>query len=62
MNDGDRLGIFWVYYYFLCPPLMKCTTVIMPDNAFLDPKLFLETVKKQKLTVTAAALEPRPPT
>ena len=52
MNDGDRLGIFGVYYYSLCPPPMRCTTIIMPDKAFLDPTLILETVRYVAVTLS----------
>ena len=60
LQPGDRVGLFWIYYYFLCPLLFGCTTVIIPDRAFLDPKLFLDCVKRQRLAavyITPSILE-----
>ena len=60
LNDGDKVGLFWIYYYFLCPMLMKCTPVILPDRAFLDPAVFLGCVRRHQLAaiyVTPSVLE-----
>ena len=37
LRPGDRVGLFWLYYYFLCPLSLGATVVVLPDTAFLDP-------------------------
>lgn len=51
MNEGDAIGIFWVYYYFVVPMTMHCKMVIIPDRAFVDSELFMECVKRHKIVL-----------
>ena len=57
---GDRVGLFWIYYYFLCPLLIGCTVHILSDANFLDPHALLATIKRVRLNalyVTPSLLE-----
>ena len=51
LREGDRVGSFWVYYYFLIPILSGCTFVIIPSDFFLKPKELCDYVKEKKITV-----------
>ena len=51
LRDGDRVGSFWVYYYFLIPILSGCTFAIIPSDFFLKPKELCEYVEQKQITV-----------
>ena len=51
LRDGDRVGSFWVYYYFLIPIISGCTFVVIPSEFFLKPKELCEYVKRERITI-----------
>ena len=51
LRDGDRVGSFWVYYYFLIPIISGCTFAIIPSDFFLKPKELCDYVKQKQITV-----------
>jgi len=51
LRENDRVGSFWVYYYFLIPILSGRTFVIIPSDFFLKPKELCEYIEREQITV-----------
>ena len=51
IGPGDAVGLFWLAWYML-PPMMEGASVFaLPDKAFADPRLLLDFIRDEKLTV-----------
>ena len=51
VGPGDAVGLFWLAWYMLPPMFVGASVFALPDKAFADPRLLLDFVRDEKLTV-----------
>ena len=49
-NRGDRVGLFWVYYYMLSAIGLGATVFVLPDTTFFNPTALVSSVRENRLT------------
>ena len=50
IGAGDRVGLFWVYYYMLSALCLGATVFMLPDKTFFDPRALIASVHENRLT------------
>mmetsp|Transcript_7435 Transcript_7435/g.12576 ORF Transcript_7435/g.12576 Transcript_7435/m.12576 type:complete len:1066 (+) Transcript_7435:114-3311(+) len=50
LDEHDRVGLFWVYYYMFSVIGAGAALFVLPDSVFFNPDALVECVREQQLT------------